>query len=59
VLFQVGDSRTTLRAGESILGPRGIPHAFSGVGEKPAHMSIAFTPARRTALHQVLVFNHE
>ncbi len=45
VLFQVGDSRTTLRAGESILGPRGIPHAFSGVGEKPAHMLIAFTPA--------------
>jgi quercetin dioxygenase-like cupin family protein len=45
VLFQVDDSRTTLRAGESILGPRGIPHAFSGVGEKPAHMLIAFTPA--------------
>ena len=45
VLFEVGDSRKTLRAGESILGPRGIPHAFSGVGEKPAHMLIAFTPA--------------
>lgn len=45
VLFQVGDSRRTLRAGESILGPRGIPHAFAGVGETPAHMLIAFTPA--------------
>ncbi len=45
VLFQVGDSRSTLRAGESILGPRGIPHAFSGVGETSAHMLIAFTPA--------------
>ena len=45
VLFEVGGSRRTLRAGESILGPRGIPHAFSGVGEKPAHMLIAFTPA--------------
>ena len=45
VLFEVGDSRTTLRAGDSLLGPRGIPHAFCGAGEKPAHMLIAFTPA--------------
>ena len=47
VLFEVGGSRRTLRSGESILGPRGIPHGFSGVGEKPAHMLIAFTPAGR------------
>jgi quercetin dioxygenase-like cupin family protein len=33
VLFEVRDSRKTLRAGESVLGPREIPHAFSGVGE--------------------------
>jgi len=45
VLFQVGSERKTLRAGESVLGPRGIPHGFVGVGEKPAHMVIAFTPA--------------
>jgi quercetin dioxygenase-like cupin family protein len=45
VLFQLGDTRKTLRAGESVLGPRGIPHGFAGTGEKPAHMLIAFTPA--------------
>jgi quercetin dioxygenase-like cupin family protein len=45
VLFQVGKSRRTLGAGESLLGPLGIPHGFVGVGEKPAHMLIAFTPA--------------
>jgi quercetin dioxygenase-like cupin family protein len=45
VLFQVGDMRQTLRAGESLLGPRGVPHGFAGVGEKPAHMIIAFSPA--------------
>ena len=45
VLLQVGDKRQTLRAGESLLGPRGIPHGFAGVGERPAHMLIAFTPA--------------
>ena len=45
VLFQVGDSRKWLGAGESLLGPRGVPHGFVGVGEKPAHMIIAFSPA--------------
>jgi quercetin dioxygenase-like cupin family protein len=45
VLFQVGGGRKTLGAGESVLGPRGLPHGFMGVGEKPAHMIIAFTPA--------------
>jgi quercetin dioxygenase-like cupin family protein len=45
VLFQVGDSRKKLTAGESLLGPRGVPHGFVGVGEKPAHMIIAFSPA--------------
>ncbi len=45
VLFQVGDSRKTLRAGESLLGPRGVPHGFAGVGAASAHMLIAFSPA--------------
>ncbi|MGD0798852.1 MAG: cupin domain-containing protein [Acidobacteriaceae bacterium] len=45
VLFQVGDTRHTLRAGESLLGPRGVPHGFAGVGENLAHMIIAFSPA--------------
>jgi len=45
VLFQVGESRRTLCAGESVLGPRGIAHGFVGMGQTPAHMIIAFTPA--------------
>jgi len=45
VLFQVGESRRTLRSGESLLGPRGIAHGFVGVGAKPAQMLIAFSPA--------------
>ena len=43
-VFLAGE-RKTLRAGESVLGPRGVPHGFAGVGEKSAHMIIAFTPA--------------
>ena len=45
VLFQVGSERKRLGPGESVLGPRGIPHCFSGAGEKPGRMVIAFTPA--------------
>jgi mannose-6-phosphate isomerase-like protein (cupin superfamily) len=45
VLFQIGDSRKQLRPGDSILGPRTIPHTFSSIGEKPGRMVIAFTPA--------------
>ncbi|MFZ0747056.1 MAG: cupin domain-containing protein [Terracidiphilus sp.] len=47
VLFQVGDGRIKLHAGDSILGPRSIPHAFSMVGETPGKMLIAFIPARK------------
>lgn len=45
VLFQIGDGRKRLRAGDSVLGPRGVPHTFSSVGEKPGRMLIAFNPA--------------
>lgn len=45
VLFQVGEERKLLHAGESVLGPRMIPHAFCAVDEKPSRMLITFTPA--------------
>jgi len=45
VIFQVGDIRKKLVAGESVVGPRGVPHAFSGSDSKPGRMLIAFTPA--------------
>jgi mannose-6-phosphate isomerase-like protein (cupin superfamily) len=45
VVFQVGGEQKHLRPGDSILGPRGVPHTFSSVGEKPGRMLIAFTPA--------------
>lgn len=45
VAFQVGEQRFELKAGESILAPRQVPHAFAGTGSSPARMLIAFTPA--------------
>ncbi len=45
VLFQVGDKQMKLHGGDSIVGPRGIPHTFSAIGERPGRMLIAFAPA--------------
>ena len=45
VLIQAGEKRVTLKPGDSILGPRNVPHAFVAVGPKPARMLITFTPA--------------
>lgn len=45
LLFQVGDQRVQVYPGESLLGPRRIPHTFTCVSDQPAHLLIAFTPA--------------
>jgi len=47
VRFAIGDQRLTLRAGDSILGPRGIPHTFAAVEGKPSRLLISFSPAGR------------
>ncbi len=44
-LFQVGDRRIALHPGDSVLGPRNIPHTFTVTSETPGHILIAFTPA--------------
>jgi quercetin dioxygenase-like cupin family protein len=44
LLFQVGDQRLTLQSGDSILGPRNVPHAFVAIGPTPARMLITFAP---------------
>jgi mannose-6-phosphate isomerase-like protein (cupin superfamily) len=45
MVFQVGEQRLHLHAGESILAPRRVPHTFSAVGPMPGRMTIAFCPA--------------
>ncbi|MGA7520884.1 MAG: cupin domain-containing protein [Acidobacteriaceae bacterium] len=44
-LFQVGDQRVTLHPGDSVLGPRRVPHTFTVTSDTPGHILIAFTPA--------------
>lgn len=45
VALQLGEQRLHLHAGESVLGPRLVPHTFSSVGAAPARVLIAFCPA--------------
>jgi len=45
VAFQLGNRQVELGPGDSVLGPRNVPHAFSSVGSRPGRMLIAFTPA--------------
>ena len=44
-LFVVGDETFRLGPGDTLLGPRGLPHAFASLSETSA-LLIAFIPAR-------------
>jgi quercetin dioxygenase-like cupin family protein len=46
-VFEIGTERFKLGPGDSILGPRAIPHAYAFVSESPGRLLIAFTPANR------------
>jgi mannose-6-phosphate isomerase-like protein (cupin superfamily) len=47
VLFQIGERRFQLKAGDSMLAPRKVPHAFTAVGAVPAKMLVGYSPAGR------------
>jgi mannose-6-phosphate isomerase-like protein (cupin superfamily) len=44
---EIGDKRVRLKPGDSILGPREVPHAWAFAGETPGRLLIAFTPANK------------
>lgn len=43
--FEIGDEKFTLKAGESMLAPRGVPHVWAYIGDARGKMLIAFMPA--------------
>lgn len=43
--MEVGDERYTLRAGDSLLAPRNVPHAWACVSDEPGTLMTAVTPA--------------
>jgi quercetin dioxygenase-like cupin family protein len=46
-IVEVGDRRYELKPGDSVLGPRRVPHAFAFVGNTPGRLMVGFTPAGR------------
>ena len=42
--FLVGGERVDARAGATIVGPRGKPHAFKGTSREPCRMLVVVTP---------------
>ena len=43
--MEVGDTRYELRAGDSLLAPRNVPHVWAHVGDGTGRMLITFLPA--------------
>ncbi len=50
-LFNVGDDTFTAKAGDSVFGPRMIPHAFAKTNEGSAKLLMAFQPAGKMEAH--------
>jgi mannose-6-phosphate isomerase-like protein (cupin superfamily) len=46
-IIEIGTERFRLKAGDSILGPREVPHAWAFVGDTPGKLLIAFAPANK------------
>ena len=46
-IVEVGDQRYDLKPGDSVLGPRRVPHAFAFVSDTPGRLLVGFTPAGR------------
>jgi quercetin dioxygenase-like cupin family protein len=42
---EIGSERFHLKPGDSVLGPREVPHAWAFVGDSPGMLLIAFAPA--------------
>jgi quercetin dioxygenase-like cupin family protein len=46
-IFEIGSQRYRLQPGDSVFGPRGVPHAFAFVGDTVGRILIVFQPAGR------------
>lgn len=44
-LFKVGEETFTAKSGDSVFGPRNVPHAFAKVGQGEARLLMFFQPA--------------
>ena len=45
--LEIGDQKLSLKPGDSVLAPRGVPHVWAFTGSGTGRMLVAFTPAGR------------
>jgi mannose-6-phosphate isomerase-like protein (cupin superfamily) len=50
-LFEIGTERFHLKAGDCVLGPRQVPHAWAFVGDSTGRVLISFTPAGKMEVY--------
>ena len=50
-LFKVGEETFTAKKGDTVFGPRMVPHAFSKTSEGVARLLMAFQPAGKMEAH--------
>ncbi|MEJ7830166.1 MAG: cupin domain-containing protein [Segetibacter sp.] len=50
-LFKVGEKSFTAKKGDSVFGPRMVPHAFAKTNEGSARMVMGFQPAGKMEAH--------
>lgn len=50
-IIKVGDETYTAKAGDSVFGPRMVPHTFAKVNDGPARLLMAFQPAGKMEDH--------
>jgi len=44
-VFEVGQEQIRLKPGDSVFGPRKVPHVWAFVGDQPGRILFIFTPA--------------
>ena len=44
-VFEIGQERIRLKPGDSVFGPRQVPHVWAFVGDAPGRILFVFTPA--------------
>ena len=54
-LIKVGDKMYHAKAGDSVFGPRGVPHTFSKISEIVGSMLITFQPAGKMEEHFIAI----
>jgi mannose-6-phosphate isomerase-like protein (cupin superfamily) len=52
--FKIADTISEAAAGAFVFIPRGVPHAWTNIGDQPGHVTVMFTPGGMTGYFREL-----